>query len=69
MIAHTLGNAFDLDAVVRPSQKSHDLWLIEDCCDALGTDLQGTHVGTFGDLATISFTPRTTSPPARAARC
>ena len=56
MIAHTLGNAFDLDAVVEFA-KAHDLWLIEDCCDALGTTYKGRHVGTFGDLATISFYP------------
>ena len=56
MIAHTLGNAFDLDAVVEFA-KMHDLWFIEDCCDALGTTYKGRHVGTFGDLATISFYP------------
>ena len=56
MIAHTLGNAFDLDAVVAFTKK-HDLWLIEDCCDALGTTYKGRNVGTFGDLATISFYP------------
>ena len=56
MIAHTLGNAFDLDAVVAFARK-HNLWLIEDCCDALGTTYKGRHVGTFGDLATISFYP------------
>jgi len=56
MVAHTLGNAFDLDAVVAFAKK-YDLWLIEDCCDALGTTYKGRHVGTFGDLATISFYP------------
>ncbi len=56
MIAHTLGNAFDLDAVVAFAKK-YDLWLIEDCCDALGTTYKGRMVGTFGDLATISFYP------------
>src|SRR5579862_7448341 len=56
MVAHTLGNAFDLDAVVGFSKK-YDLWLIEDCCDALGSTYKGRHVGTFGDLATISFYP------------
>jgi CDP-6-deoxy-D-xylo-4-hexulose-3-dehydrase len=56
MIAHTLGNAFDLDAVVAFAKK-YDLWLIEDCCDALGTTYKGRKVGTFGDLATISFYP------------
>ncbi len=56
MVAHTLGNAFDLDAVVAFAKK-YDLWLIEDCCDALGTTYKGRKVGTFGDLATISFYP------------
>src|SRR5579863_7873973 len=56
MIAHTLGNAFDVDAVIGFARK-HDLWLIEDCCDALGTTYKGRNVGTFGDLATISFYP------------
>ena len=56
MIAHTLGNAFDLDEVTRISKK-YNLWLIEDCCDALGTTYDGKLVGTFGDIATISFYP------------
>ena len=56
MIAHTLGNAFDLDEVTRITKK-HNLWLIEDCCDALGTTYDGKLVGTFGDIATISFYP------------
>lgn len=56
MIAHTLGNPFDLDAVMEFVQRHH-LWLIEDCCDALGSTYQGRHVGTFGDLATVSFYP------------
>jgi CDP-6-deoxy-D-xylo-4-hexulose-3-dehydrase len=56
MVAHTLGNAFDLDAIVAFAEK-YDLWLIEDCCDALGTTYKGRNVGTFGDLATISFYP------------
>lgn len=56
MVAHTLGNAFDLDAVAAFAKK-YDLWLIEDCCDALGTTYKGRNVGTFGDLATISFYP------------
>ena len=56
MIAHTLGNAFDLDEVTRIAKK-HNLWLIEDCCDALGTTYDGKLVGTFGDIATISFYP------------
>lgn len=56
MIAHTLGNVFDLDAVTE-FVKRHNLWLIEDCCDALGSKWKGQHVGTFGDIATISFYP------------
>ncbi len=56
MIAHTLGNVFDLD-VVTAFAKKHDLWLIEDCCDALGSTWKGRHVGTFGDIATVSFYP------------
>jgi CDP-6-deoxy-D-xylo-4-hexulose-3-dehydrase len=56
MIAHTLGNVFDLDAVTAFARK-HDLWLIEDCCDALGSMWKGRHVGTFGDIATVSFYP------------
>ena len=54
--AHTLGNPFDLDAVTAFSKK-HGLWLIEDCCDALGSTYRGSKVGTFGDLATVSFYP------------
>jgi len=73
MIAHTLGNAFNLDEVIRVARK-YNLWVIEDCCDALGTtytpatditDYRGNllpqdkprHVGTFGDIATLSFYP------------
>jgi CDP-4-dehydro-6-deoxyglucose reductase, E1 len=56
MIAHTLGNVFDLDAVTA-FVKKHDLWLIEDCCDALGSTWKGRKVGTFGDIATVSFYP------------
>src|ERR1019366_4109525 len=47
--AHTLGNPFDLDAVTAFTKK-HGLWLIEDCCDALGSTYRGEKVGTFGDL-------------------
>jgi CDP-6-deoxy-D-xylo-4-hexulose-3-dehydrase len=54
--AHTLGNPFDLDAVTAFTKK-HSLWLIEDCCDALGSTYRGQKVGTFGDLATVSFYP------------
>ncbi len=56
MLAHTLGNPYNL-SVVKQFCDSHDLWLIEDCCDALGSAYDGKHVGTFGDLATLSFYP------------
>jgi CDP-6-deoxy-D-xylo-4-hexulose-3-dehydrase len=56
MIAHTLGNPFDL-AAVKEFVERHHLWLIEDCCDAVGSTYHGRHVGTFGDLATVSFYP------------
>ena len=56
MIAHTLGNPYDLD-VVASFAKKHKLWLIEDSCDALGATYKGQMVGTFGDLATFSFYP------------
>ena len=56
IIAHTLGNVFDLDAVMAFVQK-YGLWLIEDCCDALGSTWKGRRVGSFGDIATVSFYP------------
>ena len=56
MLAHTLGNPFNVGAVAALA-KEHSLYLIEDCCDALGATYGGRHVGTFGDLATISFYP------------
>jgi CDP-6-deoxy-D-xylo-4-hexulose-3-dehydrase len=56
MVAHTLGNVFDLGAVTAFCRK-HNLWLIEDCCDALGSTYKGQMVGTFGDIATVSFYP------------
>ena len=56
MIAHALGNPFDVVAVRDFAQK-HNLWLIEDCCDAVGSTFNGQLVGTFGDLATVSFYP------------
>lgn len=56
MIAHTLGNPWDIDAVLAFA-KRHDLWVIEDCCDALGATYGGRMVGTFGDVATLSFYP------------
>jgi CDP-6-deoxy-D-xylo-4-hexulose-3-dehydrase len=56
MIAHTLGNPFDVDAVTEFCRR-HDLWLVEDCCDAVGARYRGRPVGTFGQLATVSFYP------------
>jgi CDP-6-deoxy-D-xylo-4-hexulose-3-dehydrase len=56
MLAHTLGNPFDLDAVLAFARQ-HGLWLIEDCCDAVGSRYGERNVGTFGDLATTSFYP------------
>jgi CDP-6-deoxy-D-xylo-4-hexulose-3-dehydrase len=56
MMAHTLGNPFDLSAVT-DFCKRHDLWLIEDNCDALGSTYDGRLTGTFGDLSTQSFYP------------
>lgn len=56
MLAHTLGNPYNLE-VVTALCKKHGLWLIEDCCDALGSTYRGRQVGTFGDLGTLSFYP------------
>ena len=56
MLAHTLGNPFDVDAVMELASK-HNLWVIEDCCDAVGSTYNGRSVGTFGHLATTSFYP------------
>ena len=56
MMAHTLGNPFNLDLVTRLAKK-HNLWVIEDSCDALGGTYKGKNLGTFGDLATFSFYP------------
>ncbi len=56
MLAHSLGNPFNLD-VVTALCKKYELWLIEDCCDALGATYNGQMVGTFGDIATLSFYP------------
>jgi CDP-6-deoxy-D-xylo-4-hexulose-3-dehydrase len=56
MIAHTLGNVFNLGAVTDFCKK-YNLWLVEDCCDALGSTYKGQKVGTFGDIATVSFYP------------
>lgn len=56
MMAHTLGNPFNLELVQRIC-KENDLWLIEDSCDALGSLYDGKRTGSFGDLATVSFYP------------
>jgi CDP-6-deoxy-D-xylo-4-hexulose-3-dehydrase len=56
MLAHTLGNPFNLEAVMAFAQK-HDLWVIEDNCDAVGSLYAGQKTGTFGHLATVSFYP------------
>lgn len=56
IVAHTLGNPYDV-AAVAAFAKQHDLFLIEDCCDAVGATFDGRPVGTFGDLATVSFYP------------
>ena len=56
MVAHTLGNPFDA-ARLADIAKRHRLFLIEDCCDALGATFNGRHVGTFGDIGTLSFYP------------
>ena len=56
MVAHTLGNPFNLDAITSVAKKN-DLFLVEDCCDALGSTYRGKRVGTFGTLGTISFYP------------
>jgi CDP-6-deoxy-D-xylo-4-hexulose-3-dehydrase len=56
ILAHTLGNPYDLDAVTAFARR-HGLWLVEDCCDAVGSVYRGRLVGAFGDLATVSFYP------------
>ena len=56
MIAHTLGNPFDV-AQIKSICQEHDLWLIEDSCDALGSTYDGKKTGSFGDTATVSFYP------------
>lgn len=55
-IAHTLGNPFDIDAIMELAHK-HDLWVIEDNCDAFGSKYKGKYTGTFGHFSTISFYP------------
>ncbi len=56
MMAHTLGNPFDVDAIKKICAEN-DLWLIEDSCDALGSTYKGKRTGSFGDTATVSFYP------------
>ena len=56
MMAHTLGNPFNLDLVEKLAKK-HNLWVVEDSCDALGGTYKGKNLGTFGDLSTFSFYP------------
>jgi len=56
MLAHTLGNPFNLEKVMELVKK-YDLFLIEDCCDAVGAKYKGKNVGSFGDIATVSFYP------------
>lgn len=56
MLAHTLGNPYNLKMVKAVCEK-HNLWLVEDCCDALGSRYDGKLVGTFGDIGTLSFYP------------
>jgi CDP-6-deoxy-D-xylo-4-hexulose-3-dehydrase len=56
MLAHTLGNPWDVGAVMALA-KRHGLWVVEDCCDALGATYRGRMVGSFGDVATLSFYP------------
>jgi CDP-6-deoxy-D-xylo-4-hexulose-3-dehydrase len=56
MVAHTLGNPFDLQRVMEVA-RAHKLWVVEDTCDAVGAEYDGKTVGTFGDLATVSFYP------------
>ncbi len=56
MLAHTLGNPYNLAEVTRIARK-YNLWLVEDCCDALGSTYNGQRVGTFGDIGTLSFYP------------
>jgi CDP-6-deoxy-D-xylo-4-hexulose-3-dehydrase len=56
MMAHTLGNPFNLD-LVQELAKKHNLWVVEDSCDALGGTYKGQNLGTFGDVSTFSFYP------------
>lgn len=56
MLAHTLGNPYNLEVITKLARK-YNLWLVEDCCDALGSRYDGKLVGTFGDIGTLSFYP------------
>jgi CDP-4-dehydro-6-deoxyglucose reductase, E1 len=56
VIAHTLGNPYQV-AEIKAICDKYNLWLVEDCCDALGATYNGEHVGTFGDIGTLSFYP------------
>jgi len=56
VLAHSLGNPYDAEKIAKLA-KEHGIWLVEDCCDALGSKLNGKGVGTFGDIATMSFYP------------
>ena len=56
ILAHTLGNTFEIEKIKKIADENN-LWLIEDCCDALGTTYKGKHVGKFGDIGTLSFYP------------
>jgi len=56
VVAHTLGNPYQVDKIVAIAKK-HNLWVIEDCCDALGATYKNQHVGTYGDIGTLSFYP------------
>lgn len=56
MAAHTLGNPMDMREIMRIARK-HGLWVVEDCCDAFGSTLDGQLCGTFGDIGTLSFYP------------
>lgn len=64
MMAHTLGNPFNLDLVKRLAEK-HNLWVIEDSCDGLGGTYKGQQLGSFGDLSTFSLSQPITSPPVK----
>ena len=56
MVAHTLGNPYDLEKIKKICDK-YNLWLVQDCCDAFGSKFNNKHLGTFGDIGTLSFYP------------